>query len=527
MLHSIPLKKDWIKLLNGIQPIWPKTALAHTAMIKPSYVLLLIPFSTLCLSHPVQARLNTLTGGITTGLDYNETDYSKDSNDDTSNEIIPPKNSYLKKLSIGPLFILETTSTIDQLTIRYNPSYTYDLENSHSDIDHDFSLSGYRNFSKNLRFSLRDSFIYSDDPNLIESDNGTDYNRGRRRYWTNNFNINSTYTYATANNSFGGGYSYNILRNEDTGPGGYEDYDKHVADLSLQHHINASWNITATTSYTRGLFDPPNQELAEDIGEGLESLSPGITEGTDTKDLSNDLSVYRAGGTLNWILSQRKTFSASYDFSGSVYDAILRNDTNLHNLTLGAQYQYSTRLSFALGGGPSYEKTETFDGNWDYNGYFNLNYKVSKRSELTASVEKGYDQENFSSNNNALGRDQGLTEFWEWKLAFSHELFKDLNTNLFVSYRDEHQEDILHGVITGLESDTALQTTDSETFREENIFNRINYRAGGSLSYTFLQWWTTALNYTYNKQDSERINDSYDEHRLYLTLTVQKELLRW
>lgn len=491
-------------------------------MIKLSFVLFLVPVSTLCLIHPAQARLNTLTGGITTGYDYNETNYDRDSNDET----LATENSYLKKLSIGPLFIFETSSSIDQLTISYNPSYTYDFENSNSDVDHNFSLSGYRDISQKLRFGLSDSFIYSDDPNLIATDNTSDYNKGRRRYWTNDFNINSSYTY-DIESSFGGGYSYRILRNEDTGPGGYEDYDKHVADLSLQHRINSSWNIGATTSYTRGLFDPPDQSVGDSIVDGLESIDPTITDSIDTQNPTSDLSEYKASATLNWILSQRKTFLASYDFSGTVYDATLRNDTNLHNITFGAQYQYDTRLSLALGGGPSYEKTETFDGNWDYNAHFDLNYDVSKLSKFTASVKKGYEQQNFSSNNNGLGSDQGLTEFWEWKLNLSHALLKDLNANIFVSYRDEKQESTLHGIVTGIESGTDPLTTDRETIREESIFNRDIYQAGGSLRYTFLQWWTTGLNYTYRKQDSEQINDSYDEHRVYLTLTVQKELFRW
>jgi len=489
---------------------------------KSSFALLLIPPTILCLTKSAQTRLNTLTGGITTGYNYNETNYKESNTDET----IPTENRHLNKLSIGPLFIFETSSSIDQLTISYTPSYTYDVEESHNDVDHTFSLSGYRNFSKNLRFDINDRFIYSDDPNLIETDNSSDFNKGRKRYWKNTFNINSGYTYDTES-TFGGGYSYDILRNNDTGPGGYEDYDKHIADLFLQHRINASWNIHAATSYTRGLFDPPDQSITGTIADGLESISPGITNDIDTQNLSNDLSEYRVDATLNWILSQRKTFLITYDFSGTDYDAVLHRDTTLHSLTFGIQYQYSPRLLFAFGGGPSYEKTETFDSNLDYNVHLNVNYDLSKHSNFSATAVKGYDQENFSSNNNALGRDQGLTEFWEWKLNLSHQLRKDLDANLFVSYRDENQENILHGFTTGLENGTDLQSIDRETFREESFFNKTIYTAGGSLSYSFLQWWTTALNYTYRKQDSERINDSYDEHRLYLTLTVQKELLRW
>ncbi|MEA3468569.1 MAG: hypothetical protein U9R57_10160 [Thermodesulfobacteriota bacterium] len=490
-------------------------------MLKSLLILLLIPLSTFCLVFSAQARLNTFTGGMTTGYDYDRTKY-----ENSDDEALPARTSYLKQLSLGPIFILETTSSIDQLTISYNPDYTYDFENSNNDVDHHFSLSGYRSFSKRLLLDLSDTFIYSDDPNDIETDNISDYNSRRRRYWTNDFNINSTYSYDTGS-SFGVGYTYRILRNDDTGPGGYEDYDRHIANLSLQHYINSSWNIGATTSYTRGLFDPPDPIVVDRIGDGLESLAPGITEGVDTQDLSNDLSEYRAGVTLNWILSQRKTFLVSYNFSGTDYDAILRFNTIIHDFTFGAQYQHTTRLSFGLGGGPSYVKTETFEGNLNYNAYANLDYDLSRHSHFTASVEKGYDQENFMSDNNTFGSDQGLTEFWQWRMGLSHQLLRDLQADLFISYRDEKQGNFLYGVATGLENENDLQTTDRETFREESIFSTDIYEAGGSLNYSFTQDWSTAFHYTYRKQNSDLPNDNYDEHRIYLTLTVQKELFRW
>ncbi len=490
-------------------------------MLKSLFILLLIPLSALCLAFSAQARLNTFTGGITTGYDYDRTNY-KSSND----EPLSARTSYVKQLGIGPIFILETTSSIDQLTISYNPDYTYDFENSSNDVDHYFSLAGYRSFSRKLLLDLSDTFIYSDDPNDIATDNISDYDSRRRRYWTNDFNINSTYSYNTAS-SFGAGYSYRILRNDYTGPGGAEDYDRHTANLSLQHYINSSWNIGVTTNFTRGLFDPPDPIVVDRVEDGLESLAPGITEGIDTQDLSNDLSEYRAGANLNWILSQRKSFSVSYNFSGTDYDAILRFDTNIHNFTFGAQYQHTTRLSFGLGGGPSYVKTETFKGNLNYNAYANLSYDISRRSQFTASVDKGYDQENFNSGNNSLGSDQGLTEFWEWRLNLSHQFLQDLQGDLFVSYRDEKQGNFLYGIATGLETEDDLQTTDRETFREDSIFNKDIYMAGGSLNYSFMQHWSTAFHYTYRKQDSDLLNDSYNEHSLYLTLTVEKELFRW
>ena len=492
-------------------------------MRKLSYFLFLIPISTFCLNHPAHARLNTITGGITMGFDYDETQYERD-----TAESIPLLNqdTSQQQLRIGPLFIFETTSSTDGLTISYNPSYVYDFEDSQSDVDHNLSITAFHDFTRRLRIELGENFIYSDDPELLDAETSSDFNSGRRRYWTNAVNINSSYTYDT-DSSIGAGYSYEILRNDDTGPGGYEDYDRHIIDLSLQHRINTAWNFSLFTNYTRGLFDPPDPILVERTETILEEISPGITETIVTEDLSNDLSEYQFGGTINWILSSRKTFLVSYDFSLTDYDALLRYDTYLHNLTFGTQYQHTRRLSFEIGAGPSYEKTETFDPNWGYNGHLNLNYEIAERTNIGAGVEKGYDQENFSADNNLLGRDRGLTEFWNFNLDFSHQLNADLTATLFGSYRDERQEDILQGFVNSIEVDAALASTDRQTFREESIFTRKIYEAGGSLSYTFLQWYTASLSYTYRDQDSERLNDSYDEHRIFLTLAFQKELLRW
>ncbi len=481
-------------------------------------------FSSLLLTSNSQARLNTFTAGITTGVDYSETDYDSENIDEEVD--IPSRTTRTEQLRIGPVFIFESSSSIDELSINYSPSYVYDNYDSESDIDHNFSLSGYRNVSKALRFDLSESFIYSDDPVLVTDDSSSDYNKGRKWYLMNTFDIKSTYTYDTQS-FFGGGYTSTILRNEDTGIGGYEDYDKHTADLFITHRFNSSWNFDGSVSYTRGLFDPPEQEIIDRVESGTESITGNSAATIDSNNLSNDLSEYRANAIVNWVFTPAKTLQTKYTFSVSNYEAILRNDTILHNLSFGAQYQYSKRLSFGLGGGPSYEKTDTYDANWNYNAYFNLNYSIGKYTSFSANAEKGYEQDNFSSNNNDLGRDQGLTEFTDWRLDLSHQLSKSVDVSLFASYRDERQESKVYGIVTVIEDGTNLQGTDREERRELSVFDRDIYRAGLTLNYSFMQYWDTALNYTYRRQNSEWINDSYDENRVYLTLSVQNEIFRW
>ncbi len=486
------------------------------------FSLLFVVFIILYLAHNAYGRINILTGGITTAYDYDKTNRQKDS----EKVAVSISNSDKSQLSIGPLITFESNSSVDRLTIRLNPSFGYDFGDTHSDIDHDYSISAYRDLNKNIRLSLSNSFIYSDDPKLIQSTDSFDYKSGRKRFLTNDFNINTTYAYNTESH-IGGGYTYKILRNENTGIGGYEDYDKHVADLNLQHHVNSSWNITATTSYTRGLFDPPDQEIVTTIENELESLIPGSTEDISNHEISNDLSEYRAGTTLNLVLSKRKTFLAGYDFMGTDYDNILRFDSNIHNFKIGTSYQFNKRLSINLGGGPSYIKTETLNGDWNYNAHLNGDYDFSKHSTFRASSEKGYTQKNFSQNNNSLGRDEGLTEFWEWKLALAQQILKDLKGNIYVSYRNENQRSLINAIETDTEEGIQPQATDQRDLFKESIFNRDIYITGGTLNYTFMKYWSSNFDYSFRKQQSQWLNDSYDEHRLLVTLTFQKELLRW
>jgi hypothetical protein len=471
------------------------------------------------------ARRTTVTGGLSIGYDNDRTEYDRDFVDNDE-QVVARETDQVEQFGIAPLFIFETTSMVDGLTIQLNPTFVYDLVSTQQDIDSNFQISAFRDISRYWRVAAGNGFIYSNDPELLERENSSDYNRGRRRYWTNNFNLETTYSYAPES-SVTVGYRYTVLRNDDTGIGGYEDYDRHFADIGLQHQFNSNWNIAVSTGFTRGLFDPPDQEVVTAIGDSLEQISPGITDTLAAADLSNDLTEYRFNTLLNWIYSTRKTVYFNYDFTGSYYDDILRNDSNLHELTAGFHYQFSRLLAFELAGGPSFETTETLDSRWGYNGLFGLDYEIGRNTSLSANVEKGYDEQNFSANNNRLGRDQGLTSFWQIEVSCTHQFTGTVQGSLFASYRDEKQENILYGIGSSLEADIDLEGINGEDLREESIFNRKIYEAGGSVNYTFWTWFTAAVRYSYRKHDSELINDSYDEQRIYLTLSVRKELFRW
>jgi len=413
-------------------------------------------------------------------------------------------NSDLNQVSIAPVFILETTGSLDGLTIRFNPSYVYDQESKEHNLNHDFSLDAYRNCTRKLRVDFNENYIYSNDPQLLPAQNSGDYNPGRRSYWTNDLGIGVAYAYNTAS-SFESGYTYQMLRNDDTGIGGYENYNRHSADISLQHRINRTWNFGLSANYTKGLFDQPDHE--EDA----------------PADISDDLSEYQGEIQVNWVQSRHNAPFISYEYIGTDYDDVSRLDSTIHNFTLGTEYQYSRHIIFTIGGGPSLEKTDSFEGNWNYNAHGGIDYVIAEHTSMALSGEKGFNQNNFSVNS----RDQGLTKFWEWQLNLNHSITPNLIVTAFSSYRYEQQDDITYDLPDNPTNDETISASDWENFREENMYNRKIYVAGGTLGYAFLRWYRAELQYSYRRQNSELINDSYDEHRLFLTISFQKELLRW
>lgn len=484
-------------------------------MLKRIPYLIIILLIALCSVQRSHARRNTITGGLVFAYDYDKTNNEKNN----SENVTPDDEQSLEQFSVAPLFILETTSHLDNLTISFNPNFVYDQVSDQHDIDYNVKMSAYRFFSRQFRIDLNNALIYSDDPELFEDENHSSRDQNRKRYKVNNFNCNAIYNYGVE--SFvSTGYSYEILRNEETGTGGYEDYDRHNPILSLQHRFNSFWNINVLWGYTRGLFDPPAPAVSDEIGDepkGADSVSVD-----DSDNISNNLSEYRFTPKINYILSRRNTFWLSHDYTLINYDALQRADSCLYEFTLGSEYHHTRRLSFGLDGGPSYEQTDGFDSRWGYNAHLGFNYDIDRNSLLTAGITKGYDEQNFSFDNNSLVRSQGFTAFWDLKMSLVRELDTGLTGTAFFLYRDEHQEKPLDSI-----AGTPDASIDKEALRQESIFNRKIYEGGCSFGYKFLRWYSVALQYTYSKQDSELIDDRYDEHRIYLTFSIRKEILRW
>ncbi len=469
------------------------------------------------LTQSIPARDLKVGGGLTTGYERYDRQYNKDVNAEQATEIDGKKttaptaqaNDKYDRIRISPLVTVTSLSARDELSLRYSPGFRYDNETSRHDVDHDLNAGLKYSINRNWLLKLTERYLLTDS-NIAENSIVPDTtvklsdNKERRQYRTNSLGLVSDYSY-WEDSVFSLGYTFINLRNLNVIEGSnYEDFDRHVGLLSVAHRFDSIWKLTSSGNYVRGLYDAPDKTEVSADGE---------------KSSSNDLSEYRASTTLESRLFEHNPLSLAYNFVRVDYDAADQGTIDLHDMTAGWLWDISKDFSFSIGAGPSFQKKVGQNGNWGYNANTTVKYAL-ERSAIALSLNRGYDVQNFTGTD-----ENGLREFWQSRLDFSHQILEDLALRMFTSYRNEDQEEITKQSVVA--ADPEMTTEENQIITETNISNRQRLGAGTSLGYQFARWYSMNLSYNYLLQDSEKVNDSYDEHRLILSLSVEKELFNW
>lgn len=471
------------------------------------------------------ARETTLGGGLSAGYEFDDRQYDDDEvpADQGQQESVAPaednnRDERYSRLRLAPLVTLTSTAERDELSLSYSPSFWYDLENTDSNVDHDFRAALDRFLTKHWQVKVADNYLRTDEHrSSIDSTDTTAESTGapasdtadvadettrlsdsqnRRRYWVNDLSLRSDYEYLQ-DGVFGLGYRFNVLRNTDSGDGrSYEDYDRHEFSSQLGHRFNAAWKLSAIGSYARGLFDQ--------VGSDTPLAGEPAVE--------RDLHEYGAGMMLEERFIEHHVHTLSYTFYGVDYDAEERNNAKIHDVTLGWQWDFARDLVFGLGAGPSYVDIEDMDGEWNYNANALLLYSF-ERGQLQLTAGRGYEVLNFTG----TAEDNGLREFWRAQLAVNYQLADGLSTKVYAGYRKEDQD-----VAT-----TELTAATDEALAETETIERKRFTTGANLGYAFWKWYRVILSYDYIRQDSELLNDSFKEHRAALTLSCETDLFKW
>lgn len=479
------------------------------------------------------ARQTIVIGSLGFGYDFAEREY-----DDENEEILRanPDEGDRREWGARPELEFRSLGIHDTLSLRYAPVLIYDDLADTTDVDHYLYLAGERLLSKDWTITLADDFVLSSDPARYGATFSTPGQTGAaeptaepaqpaqaapapdeitqnlsgQRYWTNNLDMGTTYTYAQ-DSDLGLGYGFRVLRNEsdeEVLTTSYDEYDRHEFSGLWGHRFNPVWRSGLNLSYIKGLYDdveitvPPEPTDPEALPQVLM--------------VSQDLEEYRAEAGLDYARSANDIFPFLYRFGGTKYED-LRQDIWAHELSGGWNHAFDARTRLMIGAGPSYVEADELDGEWRYNAYLNFT-RAYQHAELSAQINKGFEARNFTGSN-----DSGLTDLTEARIDFTYSFTPTLSTTLFGLYRNE---EILNP--QGEYFLSALGGTDPLTVDDigDVTYTRDSYSLGASVSYGFWRWFVASVRYAYYDQEGDLTQDSYNDHRISLLVSASKELWR-
>ncbi len=475
----------------------------------------------------VSARQTVINGTIGVGIDYWEREYDNDVNE--NGEMYDSDDGDKRQYGIWPEVTITSQGARDFLSFRYAPVFKYDDISDESDVDHYLNFDVERSFSSRWTVQVLDNFQRTDDPSFNSrssslntvstessqeaeqvTENSSDVQQstvssselsrdlGRRRYWSNDLQAKARYT-INSESSVGGGYGFKVLRDDGTGESvnSYEDYDRHNLFADVEYRINQSWHSSVILDYVKGLYD-------DIVNPETEAF------------VSDDLDEYRATLRADYLYSGKSFFPFVYNFVGVKYDNDLQRDSWAHEFTVGWSHDFDARNHLAIGGGPTYVNGEGVEGEWDYNIYLDYKYNLA-RSSFSLFLEKKYDTRNFSGDR----ADSGFKDTYLARAAYNHFFTRDLFFDLFASYRWESNLDPQVEAL-GVSSENNEESTIGDLTYDKDIVE-----CGVGLNYSFMKYFTTRFRYTYYLSDGDLNRDSYNDHRLLLTLSASTELWKW
>ncbi|MDK9705909.1 MAG: hypothetical protein OEL83_02555 [Desulforhopalus sp.] len=466
------------------------------------------------------ARDIKVSGGLTTSYEYSDRQYDKEDGSDTEESTGERASSTTaansagdyNRLRMSPMIAVSSVSARDDLVLRYLPSFRYDMANYDHDIDHDLTATLKRAISSNWALKLNERYLLTDktadatatavaDDTARLSDTAE-----RRRYWTNDLGFVSDYTYGQ-DRLLSLGYSLGNLRHIDADPdGNLEDYDRHAATLTAGHRFDAVWAVNVAGGYVRGLYDAIRQDTEQE--EAVEALQ------------DRNLHEYHGSMVVDSRIIDHHPLSLTYNYLGVVYDAADRDNLALHDLTGGWQWDIAKNFTLNLGTGPSVQVTEGQSGEWGYNANAKVKYAL-ERGAFLLSANRGFEVQNFTG-----AEESGRREFWQSRFDFNYQVLQNVQFALFTLYRNEDLEEVTAQYLAEGQSE-ASSGEENSIVTETDTIKRRRLSTGSSLGYRFAQWYTMKLTYDYLRQDSDKENDSFDEHRLILSLAAEMELFTW
>lgn len=363
------------------------------------------------------------------------------------------------------------------IELNYSPTYNSFQENNYlSYWRHEASLYTWKQFERNTRIQLRDTYLRTNDPTdesaAIEQDGqpqvsaiATDRNRrGRNEYYTNVAEARAEHQFG-ANDQVYVAYRYSILRDVDTIPGiTVDDNDTSMPSVGLAYSFSPHWGVEIGSSYALSDYKEKN----------------------DRNEFNGNLRLlYRFGRAISGFVNYRHT---NLDF-----DQDTDEDYNVYEPSIGIRYDFSDRARIEIGGGYYVQDFETSEDEEGFDIVSNI-YKrwAYQTGYFDISGGSGY----MIDDNGAV--DNGLNIYYKGRVEVGRHFTSTLTGSVFAGYRyDDYPNETPERVEKGA-------------------------RAGMALDWQALRWMLVRFSYDYTDVSSDRTIDEYTENRILLTVRLAR-----
>lgn len=484
--------------------------------MKKTYIVYIVFLAIFLLCSPATARRNILTANLAISEEFDSNRY------ETEDDQVD-----FRQTTVTPGFSFLSGSVHDSVELTYAPEFIYDHDRDTNDIIHEVTFAFDRQLNSRWQMTLSDdlSFMNYDKidmgpsgerttqfiraesyvqdeivdilfPELGEYDPESDYNYvlseleerysyasaekknrvdsllapadpGRRRHYTNEVSLDFTYDFAESS-VFSFGYTLSTLNNKSAG---LAEYVEHLPHFSLAYRFNQQWNLDFLYEYD--LFD--------------------------YKDVEDERS-HNTEFRLNYNINSHDLLYWSYNFSYTDYDDGTADNFNSQDGGLGWEYDFGSRSHLTAFMGGRYEHREI---NGDERGYeANATYtRDLRQGNYFFGIEGGFDEYDGSR-----GWDD-LREYLTLNAGINYELFQDVNVDSQFIY----------------ERNINWERTVAHTKTIDN-----DYDAGMGLTYTFMRWYSVSLRYNYHVFNTDgQYRDDFDDHQIFLELTVARDIFHW
>ncbi|WP_176360088.1 hypothetical protein [Desulfosediminicola ganghwensis] len=466
-------------------------------------------FCCLMIVGEAQARVTTLSGGVSLGYTDYERDYDIERPSSSSDDY--------SRIILSPFILIATESARDTLSFSYSPTFRFDLDDSDdNDVDNRLILDYERQLTERWEFTAANDFLQAEDANsyapvldpdtdsIISGTPGEDLasgesisdDQGVRRYTRNALSFGTKYAYQEGS-YFAFDYNWTTLDNDedDEASNGYQDYDKYSFIAEIAHLLTGNWFTSASLGYVIGDFE--EEEL------------PGTS-----LELSDDLDEYFAGVRGEYRVSAVESYSAAYKYSRADYDAPLQPDNEIQDITFGWIKEFSPKTEFNIGAGPTYTKIDGKSGDWSLNANVGLSRRI-ERGSLNLTAATGSEFQNFNST-----EQRGTVDFQQLQADVSYMPIEYLNLRAFFTYRQEDEDDV-----PVIDTDSGGEGPVSGLVLRSVTTDR--YAFGCGFDYRLSAHYVFDFKYVYNVYNSDLPEDEYDSYKFFVSLIYENDFFRW